>query len=115
MGKQKHFDEILVNITHTGEELGQMTFSLSNVAEFYQTELNNKVDAAMEVIPSSSIITIGLIADPIVVTAYLPILEISSGAGLFLCEIFRFLKQLSGGFSLLQFCACIDSQRIKRE
>lgn len=82
MRKQEHFDEILIDITHTGEESGQMTFSLSNVADFYQTELNNKVDAAMEIIPSASIITIGLIAAPIIVAAYLPILEISSGAGL---------------------------------
>lgn len=80
--KQEHFDEILVNITHTGEESGQMVFSLAKVSEFYETELNTKVDALMEIVPSASIILIGVIAAPVIIAVYLPILDISSGAGL---------------------------------
>lgn len=80
--KQENFDEILVNITHTGEESGQMIFSLAKVSEFYETELNTKVDALMEIVPSASIIIIGVIAAPVIIAVYLPILDISSGAGL---------------------------------
>lgn len=80
--KQDYFDDILINITQTGEESGQMTFSLTKVSEYYQGELNSKVDAMMEIIPPMSIIFIGVITAPVIVAAYLPILEISSGSGL---------------------------------
>lgn len=82
MAKQENFDDVLINITHTGEESGQMVFALTKVSEYYDTEVNNKIDSLMEIIPSASIILIGLIAAPIIIAAYLPILEISSGSGL---------------------------------
>lgn len=80
MAKQENFDDVLINITHTGEESGQMVFALTKVSEYYDTEVNNKIDSLMEVIPSASIILIGVIAAPIIIAAYLPILEISSGS-----------------------------------
>lgn len=82
LGEQPHFDDILVNIALTGEESGQMVFSLSQVADYFEIELNKQVDAMMEVIPPLSIALIALIAAPVIIAAYLPILEISSGAGL---------------------------------
>lgn len=82
MRKQEHFDDILINITLTGEESGKMIYSLAKVSDYYNTELNNRVDAMMEIVPSMSIILIGVIAAPVIIAAYLPILEISSGAGL---------------------------------
>lgn len=82
MKQQQYFDEILINIAKTGEESGQMVFSLTKVSEYYQGELSSKVDALMEAIPPASIILIAVIAAPIIVAAYLPILEISSGSGI---------------------------------
>lgn len=82
MKKQENFDDILVNVTLTGEESGKMIYSLQKVAEYYDTELNNKVDSMMEIIPPASIIIISIIAAPVIIAAYLPILEMSSGAGL---------------------------------
>lgn len=82
LDQQPHFDDILVNIALTGEESGQMVFSLSQVADFFEIELNKRVDAMMEAVPPLSIALIALIAAPVIVAAYLPILEISSGAGL---------------------------------
>lgn len=79
---QENFDITLINIALTGEESGKMVFSLSNVAEFYNTDLNTKVDKMLEFVPPLSLLTIGLIAAPVIIAAYLPILDISSGAGL---------------------------------
>lgn len=82
MADQPHFDNILVNIALTGEESGQMIFSLSQVADFFEIELNKKVDAMMEAVPPLSIFLIAILAAPVIIAAYLPILEMSSGAGL---------------------------------
>lgn len=82
MAEQPHFDNILVNIALTGEESGQMIFSLSQVADFFEIELNKKVDAMMEAVPPLSIFLIAILAAPVLIAAYLPILEMSSGAGL---------------------------------
>lgn len=82
MKKQPHFDSVLINITKTGEDSGKMVDCLEKVADFYNKELNTSVDQALEAIPSISIIAIGLIVAPIIIAAYLPILDISSGAGL---------------------------------
>lgn len=80
--QQVYFDRILVNIAMTGEESGKMVFSLSNASDYYNTELNNKVDNMMEMVPPLSIVAIAVIAAPVIVAAYLPILDISSGAAL---------------------------------
>lgn len=80
MKKQPHFDAVLINITKTGEDSGKMVDCLEKVADFYNKELNTSVDQALEAIPSISIIAIGLIVAPIIIAAYLPILDISSGA-----------------------------------
>lgn len=82
MAEQPHFDDILVNIALTGEESGQMIFSLQQVADYFEIELNKQVDAMMEVVPPLSIALIALLAAPVIIAAYLPILEISTGAGL---------------------------------
>lgn len=81
MRKQPHFDDILVNIAFTGEESGQMIFALTKVSEYFDTELNNKVDAMMEVLPPMSIVVISVLTAPVIIAAYLPILEMSSGSG----------------------------------
>ena len=80
MRKQPHFDSVLINITKTGEDSGKMVDCLEKVSDFYNKELNTSVDQALEAIPSISIIAIGLIVAPIIIAAYLPILDISSGA-----------------------------------
>lgn len=82
LGKQEYFDKILVNVVLTGEESGKMVYSLANSADFYNEELNRKVDYMMELVPPMSIVSIALIAAPVIIAAYLPILDMSSGAGL---------------------------------
>jgi len=82
MAEQEHFDEILVNIAMTGEKSGRMVFSLKQVAQYYQDELTRQIDSLLELVQPISILLIGLVLAPIIIAAYLPILEMSSGAGI---------------------------------
>lgn len=81
--EQENFDEILINIAMTGEQSGKMVFSLQQVAEYYEQELSRQIDSLLELVQPVSIMLIGLTIAPIIIAAYLPILDMSSGAGLF--------------------------------
>lgn len=80
MGQQEHFDEILTNIVLTGEESGQMSSSLNQIAKFYQDELNKKIERMIELVQPMSILLIAVLVVPVIFAIYLPILDISSGA-----------------------------------
>lgn len=80
MEQQEHFDEILTNIVLTGEESGQMSFSLNQIAKFYQDELNKKIERMVELVQPISILLMAVFIIPVVFAIYLPILDISSGA-----------------------------------
>lgn len=82
ISEQENFDDILVNVVLTGEKSGQMVFSLKQVSEYYDEELTRQIDSLLELIQPISILLIGLTLAPIIVAAYLPILELSSGSGL---------------------------------
>lgn len=81
--QQENFDVILINIASTGEQSGKMVFSLEQVAEYYEQELTRQIDSLLELVQPISILLIGLTVAPIIIAAYLPILDMSSGAGLF--------------------------------
>jgi len=81
--EQENFDEILANIALTGEKSGKMVFSLKQVSEYYEDELTRQIDSLLELVQPVSMLLIGLVLAPIIIAAYLPILEMSSGSGLF--------------------------------
>lgn len=81
--QQENFDVILINIASTGEQSGKMVFSLEQVAEYYEQELERQIDSLLELVQPVAILLIGLTIAPIIIAAYLPILDMSSGAGLF--------------------------------
>lgn len=76
---QKTFDDILINVVNTGEKSGKMVYSLEQVSAFYNDELTRQVDSLLELVQPVSIMLIAIVIAPIIVAAYLPILEISSG------------------------------------
>jgi type IV pilus assembly protein PilC len=82
MEYQKHFDEIITNVALTGEESGNMSFSLEQISDYYKREMEKAIETAMEFVEPLSIILIALIVLPVVLAIYLPILDISSGATL---------------------------------
>lgn len=77
--EQTYFDKILVNIILTGEETGEMSFALSEIARFYGQELERRIENLMAMVQPASMILIGLIAAPVIVAIYMPILSLSSG------------------------------------
>lgn len=81
--EQENFDEVLINIAMTGEQSGKMVFSLQQVAEYYEQELSRQIDSLLELVQPVSIMLIGVTIAPIIIAAYLPILDMSSGAGIF--------------------------------
>lgn len=76
---QSNFDEILINVVNTGEKSGKMVYSLEQVSSFYNDELTRQVDSLLELVQPVSIMLIAIVIAPIIIAAYLPILEISSG------------------------------------
>lgn len=82
LSTQEYFDEILINIALTGEESGQMAFSLNQVARYYKDELEKNIERIIELVQPVSMLLIALIAVPVVLAVYLPIFDMSTGAGL---------------------------------
>lgn len=81
MLEQEHFDELLAHIVLTGEESGQMIFALSQISDYYEIELMQRVDALMEIIQPVTIVIVGLIVGVVLAAVYLPILDMSTGMG----------------------------------
>lgn len=80
--QQTYFDNVLINIILIGEETGEMSFALNEIARFYGEELERQIENLMSMVQPVSMILIGLIAAPVIIAIYLPILDMSSGAGM---------------------------------
>lgn len=78
--EQEHFDDILVSIVLTGEESGKIEYVLKDISEYYDGEFNRKINNLMEMVQPLSILFVAILAVPIVLAIYLPVLEISSGS-----------------------------------
>lgn len=82
ISQQEDFDSTLTSIAMTGEKSGRMSFALQQVAEYYEQELTRQIDSLLEMVQPVTILLIGLIIGPIIIAVYLPILNMSSGAGI---------------------------------
>ena len=82
ISQQEDFDSTLTSIAMTGEKSGRMAFALQQVAEYYEQELTRQIDSLLEMVQPVTILLIGLIIGPIIIAVYLPILDMSSGAGI---------------------------------
>lgn len=82
ISQQEDFDTTLTSIAMTGEKSGRMAFALQQVADYYEQELTRQIDSLLEMVQPITILLIGLIIGPIIIAVYLPILDMSSGAGI---------------------------------
>ncbi|NBK97279.1 MAG: type II secretion system F family protein [Erysipelotrichia bacterium] len=82
ISQQEDFDSTLTSIAMTGEKSGRMAFALQQVAEYYEQELTRQIDSLLEMVQPVTLLLIGLIIGPIIIAVYLPILNMSSGAGI---------------------------------
>src|SRR3546814_6751337 len=71
------FPHMVVQMTAIGEEAGALDTMLFKVAEFYEEEVNNSVDAITSLIEPFIMVIIGGMVGSIVIAMYLPIFKIA--------------------------------------
>ena len=71
------FPHMVVQMTSIGEEAGALDTMLFKVAEFYEQEVNNAVDAITSLIEPFIMVIIGGLVGSIVIAMYLPIFKIA--------------------------------------
>ena len=72
------FPHMVVQMTAIGEEAGALDTMLFKVAEFYEQEVNNAVDALASLIEPLIVVMLGVIVGSMVVAMYLPIFKLAS-------------------------------------
>ena len=68
-------------MTAIGEEAGALDTMLFKVAEFYEQEVNNAVDALSSLIEPLVMVVIGTLVGAIVIAMYLPIFKLAMTVG----------------------------------
>jgi type IV pilus assembly protein PilC len=75
------FPHMVVQMTAIGEEAGALDAMLFKVAEFYEQEVNNTVDALSSLIEPMVMVVIGTMVGAIVIAMYLPIFKLAMTVG----------------------------------
>jgi len=75
------FPHMVVQMTAIGEEAGALDAMLLKVAEFYEQEVNNAVDALSSLIEPFVMVIIGVLVGSMVIGMYLPIFKLASVVG----------------------------------
>ncbi|MFC4729354.1 type II secretion system F family protein [Coralloluteibacterium thermophilus] len=75
------FPHMVVQMTAIGEEAGALDTMLFKVAEFYEQEVNNAVDALTSLLEPLIMVFIGVVVGGMVVGMYLPIFKLAAAVG----------------------------------
>lgn len=75
------FPHMVVQMTAIGEEAGALDAMLMKVAEFFEQEVNNAVDALSSLIEPFVMVIIGGLVGSMVIGMYLPIFKLASVVG----------------------------------
>ena len=78
MSQVNLFPHMVIQMTAIGEEAGALDTMLFKVAEFYEEEVNNAVDALSSLIEPFIMIFIGIVVGGMVVGMYLPIFKLAA-------------------------------------
>ena len=65
-------------MTAIGEEAGALDTMLYKVAEYYEQEVNNAVDALASLIEPIIVVILGVIVGSMVIAMYLPIFKLAA-------------------------------------
>ncbi|MDI6815573.1 MAG: type II secretion system F family protein [Actinomycetota bacterium] len=76
LAADKVFPPMVVQMIAIGEETGALDGMLSKIADFYDEEVSNMVDALTSIIEPLMIIVMGLIIGGIIVALYMPMFQI---------------------------------------
>ena len=72
------FPHMVIQMTAIGEEAGALDAMLYKVAEFYEQEVNNAVDALASLIEPIIVVILGVIVGSMVIAMYLPIFKLAA-------------------------------------
>jgi type IV pilus assembly protein PilC len=72
------FPHMVIQMTAIGEEAGALDTMLFKVADFYEQEVNNAVDALASLIEPLIVVMLGVIVGSMVVAMYLPIFKLAA-------------------------------------
>ena len=72
------FPHMVIQMTAIGEEAGALDAMLFKVAEFYEEEVNNAVDALSSLLEPMIMIILGVVVGSMVVGMYLPIFKLAA-------------------------------------
>lgn len=75
------FPHMVIQMAAIGEEAGALDTMLFKVAEFYEQEVNNAVDALSSLLEPMIMVFIGSIIGAVVIGMYLPIFKLGSAVG----------------------------------
>ncbi len=75
------FPHMVVQMTAIGEEAGALDTMLFKVAEYYEQEVNNAVDALASLIEPFIMVVIGVLVGGMVIGMYLPIFKLAMTVG----------------------------------
>lgn len=78
MRMTNRFPALAVQMVSIGEEAGSLDVMLNRVADYYEEEVENKVDALTSLMEPVIIVVLGMLVGSIVVSMYLPIFEIGT-------------------------------------
>ena len=72
------FPHMVIQMTAIGEEAGALDTMLYKVAEYYEQEVNNAVDALASLIEPLIVVLLGVIVGSMVIAMYLPIFKLAA-------------------------------------
>jgi len=78
MRMTERFPALAVQMVGIGEEAGSLDAMLNRVADYYEEEVDNKVDTLTSLLEPLIIVVLGVLVGGLVVSMYLPIFELGS-------------------------------------
>jgi type IV pilus assembly protein PilC len=78
MANTKVFPNMMLQMVSSGEESGELEVMLDKVAEFYEREVDDAVDALSSIIEPVMIVFLGTIIGTMVLAMYMPIFKLAS-------------------------------------
>ncbi|MCK8827967.1 type II secretion system F family protein [Natroniella acetigena] len=73
------FPTMVLQMIRVGEETGNLDGMLGKVADFYEREVEYKVDAMISLIEPATILLLGVVVGGIVISVMLPMFEMIQG------------------------------------
>ncbi len=75
------FTPLVVNMIHVGEQAGNLTTVLDEVASYYRARVDVRIGRLMSMLEPAIVIILGITVGVILLSVYLPMFEMASGPG----------------------------------